>query len=225
LGIKFLKIDHANYDSLILESYDGISSVNLIFHDSLNPKPLMMNATRSESMLEAICNCPVCLGVAMEKLPIDAASNSFTLDRCPQCGGIWFDRGEMHLAAAINSEVLMLNDPLPGSVKPMDDGDGHCVINCQICQTAMHQQTIAEHIVHYCRTCRGTWLDRTAIRSIPTLSQHPLSYGWRSTALPTATAASPESKSSIAIAADVAKDCLRFIVKVLDIVLTYAALK
>jgi hypothetical protein len=44
-------------------------------------------------------------------------------------------------------------------------------------------------------------------------------------ALPTATAASPESKSSIAIAADVAKDCLRFIVKVLDIVLTYAALK
>lgn len=178
----------------------------------------MMNATRSEFMLEPTCNCPVCLGLAMEKLPIDAASNSFILDRCPQCGGIWFDRGEMHLAAAINSEVLVLNDPLPGSVKPMGDGDG--VIDCQICQTAMHQQTIAEHIVHYCPTCRGTWLDRSAIRSIPTLSQHPLSYGWRSAALPTATAASPESQSSIAIAADVAKDCLRFIVKVLDIALT-----
>src|SRR5688500_17830379 len=56
--------------------------------------------------LETRWPCPVCVGVLMEKKHVDGPGRGFTIDFCPRCGGIWFDRGEVAEVARRDRSAL-----------------------------------------------------------------------------------------------------------------------
>ncbi len=54
---------------------------------------------------EVVLECPVCPTVRMGKMSF-ARKNGPTLDFCPRCGGIWFDRGEVALMKRLRPRTL-----------------------------------------------------------------------------------------------------------------------
>jgi Zn-finger nucleic acid-binding protein len=65
-------------NDLSASDYDGTETKE--FKDTLNQK---------------IGDCPKCANVKMEKISHKAKPFDLTLDRCPRCGGIWLDGGEI----------------------------------------------------------------------------------------------------------------------------------
>jgi Zn-finger nucleic acid-binding protein len=134
-------------------------------------------------------DCPVCVGLPMEKLKFALSGRSFTLDGCKGCGGIWFDAGEMKLAAELGSSSLLgeQDEILRLAPKPMachSCGDlmgrnfhkcPSCgwknVIDCPVCEIAMDRRSVSNFVIDQCPSCEGTWLDRIELRSIAHLSK------------------------------------------------------
>jgi Zn-finger nucleic acid-binding protein len=74
--------------------------------------------------LETRWPCPVCVGVLMEKTHIGPRAE-LTLDFCPRCGGLWFDKGEVgHLARREQSIVHHLVLEPRDRVRPPCQGCG-----------------------------------------------------------------------------------------------------
>jgi Zn-finger nucleic acid-binding protein len=150
----------------------------------------MLNVPADRAM-ETRYDCPVCLGLPMEKLQLALSGRTFTLDGCQGCGGIWFDAGEMKLGVELGSSPI-LGEPdeiLRFAPKPMAchgcgdlmgrnlDQCPSCgwqnVIDCPVCETAMDRRSVAHLVIDTCPTCDGTWLDRVELRSMAHLSQSP----------------------------------------------------
>lgn len=139
--------------------------------------------------VETRYDCPVCVGLPMDKLTFALSGRSFTLDGCKGCGGIWFEVGEMKLAAELgSSQILGQQDAIPylaskpmachGCGDLMERNFHKCpscgwknVIDCPHCETAMERRSIANLVIDSCSTCDGTWLDRVELRSIAALSR------------------------------------------------------
>jgi Zn-finger nucleic acid-binding protein len=139
--------------------------------------------------IETRYDCPVCIGLPMDKLKFALSGRSFTLDGCKGCGGIWFDAGEMKLASELSSDKILGEEDsiLRLAAKPMAcHGCGDLmgrnfhkcpscgwenVIDCPVCVTAMERRSVSNLVIDICRTCEGTWLDRVELRSIAHLSK------------------------------------------------------
>ncbi len=148
-----------------------------------------MEPTLDETQVESRYDCPVCVGLPMEKLKFALSGRSFTLDGCKGCGGIWFDAGEMKLASGLSSETILGEEdsilrlaPKPMACHGCGDLMGRnfhkcpsCgwknVIDCPVCETAMERRSVANLVIDTCSTCDGTWLDRVELRSIAHLSK------------------------------------------------------
>jgi Zn-finger nucleic acid-binding protein len=79
------------------------------------------------------------------------------VDAC-DCGGIWFDAGELAAWARANQ----LRGPLPdaNAGAPTDDDPGHC----PRCRTAsLRSRVLAAARFARCSTCAGIWLTADAV--------------------------------------------------------------
>jgi Zn-finger nucleic acid-binding protein len=136
-----------------------------------------------DQRVEPRYDCPVCIGLPMEKLTLALSERSFTLDSCNGCGGVWFDAGEMTLAVKLgSSKILSQQDkalrfvPRPMACHGCGDligrrlfkcpsCDWQNVLACPVCETAMERRSVASFVINTCSTCDGIWLDRPELQS------------------------------------------------------------
>lgn len=103
--------------------------------------------------------CPKC-GEALAALTYA----NIEVDRCSNCGGIWFDRGEIdNLETVPGSEAIDTGNPEIG--KQMNRVDKE--VACPRCQVPMQPVLdIDEYSIWYekCPNCSGVWLDAGEFR-------------------------------------------------------------
>jgi hypothetical protein len=85
----------------------------------------------------------ICPGCESAMLAVDL--DGVEVDRCPFCGGVWFDRGELE---RVTGRVLEA-EPLAGSTTR----------RCAFCRITLSTAMIGSIPVEVCDSCRGTYLD------------------------------------------------------------------
>jgi Zn-finger nucleic acid-binding protein len=132
--------------------------------------------------LETRWPCPVCLGVAMEKATARGVSTAVTLDVCPRCGGIWFERGEARQLARQSPESLWnavprrtepVRPPCHGCGAPLDRDADRCaacghrnVLRCPVCDVEMDRRREHGLVLDLCRRCEGVWFDHAELTQL-----------------------------------------------------------
>ena len=102
--------------------------------------------------------CPKCDGVAL----VEVLDEGVAVDCCEQCGGIWFDYGEMREVKEKKDETLSWMDSQlfidPDKIELTETSYA-----CPCCE-GVHMPSLEYDntgvIVEYCRSCRGLWLDK-----------------------------------------------------------------
>lgn len=118
----------------------------------------------------------------MEKKPIPGPGRGLTLDFCPRCGGMWFDRGEVTevarqdhsvLKGVLLDQALRINPPCPKCRTPLDRNAEKCgvcgrknVLSCPVCDREMERRPIHGITLDLCRKCQGVWFDNAELTSI-----------------------------------------------------------
>jgi Zn-finger nucleic acid-binding protein len=134
--------------------------------------------------VEARWPCPVCLGVAMEKARLEGPTGGLTLDHCPRCGGVWFERGEPRQLAAHPPERLWERVPRRATAPrppchechaPLDRDAERCatcgaanVLACPQCDRTMERRLVdgGRWVLDVCRRCRGVWFDHVELEAL-----------------------------------------------------------
>jgi Zn-finger nucleic acid-binding protein len=100
--------------------------------------------------------CPVCSEhLQAFWVPSRRTGEELELDRCHDCGGVWFDAGE--LAKASGRSVTV-------SAEPTDR-------QCPTCNVALMEATLTGGIsVDSCATCRGTFLEARDMAALSSAS-------------------------------------------------------
>ena len=126
--------------------------------------------------------CPVCVGVMMEKKAVGDRSVAVTLDYCPRCGGLWFDRGEVGRVAQRHASVVQpllidkgvrVKPPCQGCGTPLDRNAESCgvcgrrnVLSCPVCDERMDRVDRDGLVLDVCKRCHGVWFDNAELTSI-----------------------------------------------------------
>ncbi len=96
--------------------------------------------------------CPVC------RVPTYVVEfKQIELDLCPDCGGVWFDRGEL--------ELLLPSAQDAGLTPAVTDEAGR---PCPLCSRTMDKMNIGPGrrvLVDSCPTC-GLWFDRREVEDL-----------------------------------------------------------
>lgn len=145
-------------------------------------------APRARTPMETRWPCPVCLGVAMQKSSVRGVGAEVTLDVCPRCGGIWFERGEARLLARHSPEILWtavsrraepVRPPCHGCGAPLDRDVERCaacghrnLLRCPICDLEMERRPHGTLVLDLCRRCEGVWFDHAELSAIWRLNLH-----------------------------------------------------
>lgn len=147
------------------------------------PDPITRSVLASRGRpIETRWPCPVCIGVSMEKVRVAGGGNPLTLDYCPRCGGLWFDRGEVgHLAArkpvslhaSVPTRSERVRPPCIECHAPLDRDAEKCdvcghrnVLDCPVCTDEMERRGHAGLILDFCRRCHGVWFDNAELSAI-----------------------------------------------------------
>ena len=126
--------------------------------------------------------CPVCVGVVMEKARLDGNAAGLTVDFCPRCGGLWFDRGEVGQIAQRQPQSIQkfvperadrVRPPCPECSTPLDRDAEKCVacghrnvIDCPVCDEPMERRPHSGLVLDFCRRCHGVWFDNAELSAI-----------------------------------------------------------
>jgi Zn-finger nucleic acid-binding protein len=126
--------------------------------------------------------CPVCLGVTMEKADIGRGAAATTVDYCTRCGGLWFDRGEVGVAARarpaelrefVPERIERVRPPCHGCQTPLDRDADRCavcgranVLRCPVCDETMERRAHGGVALDLCRRCHGVWFDNAELSAI-----------------------------------------------------------
>jgi Zn-finger nucleic acid-binding protein len=118
----------------------------------------------------------------MEKAAIGDGTARLTLDCCPRCGGLWFDRGEVGRLAQRKPTVIAeiaprkldrIRPPCAGCHTPLDRDAAKCavcgrpnVLDCPVCDQAMERREHAGLVLDLCRRCHGVWFDNAELSAI-----------------------------------------------------------
>ncbi len=105
--------------------------------------------------------CPKCDRNAL--IPQPTRDPDAQVDRCRECGGLWFGKGSLTGALAVAAKDLKVLDgasptdlPCPTCSKPL-------------CRFKYPQTMVA---VDMCRGCSGIWLDKGELREIQAVRSH-----------------------------------------------------
>jgi len=92
---------------------------------------------------------------------LDRASfQGLEVDLCPECGGLWLDRGEITRAARLpENELTRLRAQLQGSSGPPPVPTENKA-PCPACDGQLSEVTLGTVHVDYCSSCHGIFLDR-----------------------------------------------------------------
>jgi Zn-finger nucleic acid-binding protein len=141
-----------------------------------------VHASAGGATMETRWPCPVCLGVAMQKTTVRSGGTSVTLDVCPRCAGIWFERGEARQLAHQSPEALWkevprhaepIRPPCHGCAAPIDRDVERCpacghrnVLRCPHCDLEMERRAHGGLVLDLCRRCEGVWFDHAELAAI-----------------------------------------------------------
>lgn len=111
--------------------------------------------------------CPRC-GEEMEVKGVQGLA----IDRCPNCFGMWFDKGELERiekgGGADMVRLLSMGSPYDDdddASQPWNDltrEDGKATADCPRCDGVMqrtHDDVDASLVIDHCPDCGGTWYD------------------------------------------------------------------
>jgi len=89
-----------------------------------------------------------------------ATFEGLEVDLCPECGGLWLDRGEITRAARLPEGELtrlrsLLNDTAGQPGAPSDS-----LLPCPACLGRLSEVLLGNVHVDYCAACHGIFLDR-----------------------------------------------------------------
>jgi Zn-finger nucleic acid-binding protein len=90
--------------------------------------------------------CPKCSRELFE-----VEQDLVTIDCCPGCHGLWFDRGELEKITGVDDALAKLSAGVPTE------------LTCPRCAKPLHEYATDEAIgvnAERCRDCGGIWLDR-----------------------------------------------------------------
>jgi Zn-finger nucleic acid-binding protein len=129
--------------------------------------------------LETRYPCPVCLGVKMEKVVVDAG---LTLDHCARCGGVWFEAGEVQRlrktdAAALWRAIVQRDGVhamqchacrthMPRTAPSCSACGWKAELDCPVCDRPMRVAEQDGMRLDYCTHCRGVWFDHDELTGI-----------------------------------------------------------
>lgn len=118
----------------------------------------------------------------MQKTPVRSGGAEVTLDVCPRCGGIWFERGEARQLAGHQPDALWkevprrtepVRSPCHGCGAPTERDTERCaacghrnLLRCPICDVEMERRTHAGLVLDLCRRCEGVWFDHAELTAI-----------------------------------------------------------
>lgn len=110
--------------------------------------------------------CPVC-SVPLEEISL----HSEKVDRCPQCNGIYFDKGELEsiikLVDLVNSVQLSEEE-----IDTIDPSEHERKLHCSVDQTLMEKREIGGYVIDICPTCSGIWLDNDELALLKMTQEH-----------------------------------------------------
>ncbi|MEL6923752.1 MAG: zf-TFIIB domain-containing protein [Bacteroidota bacterium] len=109
-------------------------------------------------------NCPRC-EVALQLQYINERGGNIEVDQCPDCQGIWFDKGELDALEKVVEPVLVEFRKIPNEY---DQLTGLWCPNCQPQQMMdKHRHERDEQvIIDQCPQCEGVWLDSGELEAI-----------------------------------------------------------
>jgi len=135
------------HQSLTQKELDTLDGKGLAFGDSLD--------RFLADVQTAIMACPRCAESSLEELPLQYMG--VTVDRCVQCGGVWFDGGELERVLEVAAEGLTAPEGAPQSER--------------LCPRCVEHMLTFEYPgtrvkVDLCGKCHGLWLDHGEFRQI-----------------------------------------------------------
>lgn len=110
--------------------------------------------------------CPGC-GTLLEEIEYHKEK----VDRCPGCGGVFFDQGE--LEAIISLVDLFQNVTLAEKeINTISSREHQRELECPVCTKIMLKRDVAGTVIDVCQTCRGIWLDEGEIIALKLAENH-----------------------------------------------------
>jgi Zn-finger nucleic acid-binding protein len=111
-------------------------------------------------------NCPVC-GADLQKFTIDGQ----TVDRCPECSGVYFGRGQLESIVRIVRlfRSVQLDEP---DIDAVPEEERQRVMACPSDGGVMAKRQIAGLTVDVCDRCGGVWLDDGEITALKMAETH-----------------------------------------------------
>lgn len=109
-------------------------------------------------------NCPKCEVGLLREL-IEEPNTTIEVDKCPSCGGIWFDKGELQRIDKITEPVLVEFRRIPKEKEQLK------ALYCPSCEDKTLMEK-ADHpkdekvIIDYCPSCQGIWLDKNELEAV-----------------------------------------------------------
>jgi hypothetical protein len=95
------------------------------------------------------------------------------VDNCPQCGGLWLDRGELEKLKSLGSDELEELRKMLGvnpKVPPVPD---ETTVHCPACEGKLKEVQFGNILIDFCDTCKGLWLDKGELdAAIKHIEQH-----------------------------------------------------
>ncbi len=87
------------------------------------------------------------------------------VDLCPQCGGLWLDKGEVErLGKAPDAQVGLLRKQLLGDSKQKPT-PSDLTTACPACSGKLREVRLNLVHVDFCTQCGGFWLDKGELES------------------------------------------------------------
>jgi Zn-finger nucleic acid-binding protein len=105
---------------------------------------------KNESMKDKEIECPKCW-VTMRQEEVDVFGPNIIIDRCPECGGILLDHGELN--------KLLRDRKLSNYLTKHIGTQSKSKLVCPRCGWLMDIETAKDVEVDVCLKCGGVWLD------------------------------------------------------------------
>ena len=106
-------------------------------------------------------NCPNCASSSMKKHELHQQE----VDKCQECNGIWFERGELNSALSIadnDNDDVSLEESLG---ERLGKSDRHCY-KCDQALTRYHLMSGFQVEVDTCSSCAGVWIDNEELEKV-----------------------------------------------------------